>query len=133
MPSRKQADPVLDALEDLRKALDANRAAADEIYRRIDRFVDARSHGASYTDIVTDSPRPLIVELVTAKLDRLATVGSRLRRAEAAALHAEGLTMERIAELFGVTRQRVSALLKAAETSDDGGQPSTALAGSTNR
>jgi hypothetical protein len=115
MPSRKQADPVLDALRELRAALEANRAAADEICRRMDRFEDARSQGASYTDIVTNSPRPLIVELVTAKLDRLATAGSKLRRAEAAALHAEGLTMDRIADLFGVTRQRVSALLKAAE------------------
>ena len=99
-------------MEDLRAALDANLEAAQEIRRRIDRFVAARAEGRSYRDIVTGEPRPLIVELVTGKLERLATVGSTLRRAEAAALHDEGLTMEAIAELFGVSRQRVSALLK---------------------
>ena len=106
-------------MEDLRAALDANLAAAQEIRRRIDRFVAARADGRSYRDIVTSEPRPLIVELVTGKLDRLATVGSKLRRAEAAALHEEGLTMDAIADLFGVTRQRVSALLKTANDHQD--------------
>lgn len=119
MGQRKPPDPVLDALEDLRVALDANLAAAGEIRRRIDRLVAARGEGRSYRDIVTNEPRPLIVELVTGKLDRLATVGSKLRRAEAAALHDEGLTMDAIADLFGVTRQRVSALLKAANGHQD--------------
>ena len=35
-----------------------------------------------------------------------------MRRAEAHALYAEGLTMDQIAERFGVTLQRVSALLR---------------------
>ena len=39
----------------------------------------------------------------------------RLRRAQAAALHDEGLTMDRIAELFGVTRQRISQILRSRE------------------
>ena len=108
----KPAEPVIEALRDLRVALDQNLAAAEEIRRRIDRFLAAREAGQSYTEIVTSSPRPLIVELVTANLQRLATVVSKFRRAEAAALHDEGLTMEAIAAMFGVTRQRVSALLK---------------------
>lgn len=62
--------------------------------------------------------RPLIVELVTAKLDRLFKAGNRIRRAEAAALHAEGLSMERIAATFGVTRQRVSQLLSERQNGD---------------
>ena len=36
-----------------------------------------------------------------------------LRSAEERALYAEGLTMNQIVELFGVSRQRVSALLRA--------------------
>jgi predicted transcriptional regulator len=35
-----------------------------------------------------------------------------VRRTEARTLHREGLTMDQIAQLFGVTRQRVSALLR---------------------
>jgi transcriptional regulator with XRE-family HTH domain len=42
----------------------------------------------------------------------LDTLGADVRRAEARALYEEGLTMEQIAEHFGVTRQRVSALLR---------------------
>ena len=44
----------------------------------------------------------------------LDTGGAGVRRAEARALYAEGLTMEQIAERFGVTRQRVSTLLRTA-------------------
>jgi DNA-binding transcriptional regulator LsrR (DeoR family) len=52
--------------------------------------------------------------LLTESSKALDTSGSNVRRAEAQALHAEGMTMEQIAERFGVTRQRVSALLRKA-------------------
>jgi transcriptional regulator len=42
----------------------------------------------------------------------LETAGAEFRAAEALALRAEGLTIEAIADLFGVTRQRISALLE---------------------
>ncbi len=44
--------------------------------------------------------------------------GAAWRRAEARALHQEGISMDRIAQLFGVTRQRVSALLNSQPRSD---------------
>ena len=53
----------------------------------------------------------VIVRLLTESSAALDTAGANVRRAEAEALYAEGLTMEQIAENFGVTRQRVSALL----------------------
>ena len=58
--------------------------------------------------------RLLIVQLLTESSKALDTSGSNVRRAEAQALHAEGMTMEHIAERFGVTRQRVSTLLRKA-------------------
>jgi predicted transcriptional regulator len=42
----------------------------------------------------------------------MATASSRLRRAQAAALREEGLTVQDVATLFGVTRQRISNLLR---------------------
>ena len=40
--------------------------------------------------------------------------GARVRRTEALALHNEGMTMERIAERFGVTRSaRIGALARS--------------------
>jgi hypothetical protein len=67
----------------------------------------------SYREIVPNEERPLIVELITANLELLSGVGSRLRRAEAKALYDEGLTMDEIATLFGVSRQRVAVLLRS--------------------
>jgi DNA-directed RNA polymerase sigma subunit (sigma70/sigma32) len=73
-----------------------------------------RSKGASYTELVSSDEGALIVQLLTESSTALDTSGSNVRRAEAQALHAEGMTMEQIADRFGVTRQRVSMLLSKA-------------------
>ena len=54
------------------------------------------------------------MRLLTESIGALAATGARVRRTEALALHDEGMTMESIAAKFGVTRQRVSGLLRAA-------------------
>ena len=69
--------------------------------------------GMSARDIIENEDGPLLPELVTSMLRGLLEAGSRLRRHEAHALHAEGLSMDAIGQLFGVTRQRVSALLRS--------------------
>jgi hypothetical protein len=53
-----------------------------------------------------------VVELMTESLDALLEAGSRLRRAKARALYEDGVTMAAIGKLFGVTRQRVSCLIR---------------------
>jgi DNA-binding transcriptional regulator LsrR (DeoR family) len=68
----------------------------------------------SYTQIVELARSPLLVQLITESRQTLDGCGARVRRAEALALHEEGMTMEQIAGRFGVTRQRVSALLREA-------------------
>jgi predicted transcriptional regulator len=45
-------------------------------------------------------------------IDAVVDAGSKFRRVHARALYEEGLTMDEIAALFGVTRQRVSAVLR---------------------
>lgn len=111
MAARIEND-VLAALDDLLAALDANRADADRIVARAEVIKAERAKGRPWSDIVPEGEHPLIPELVSEMLDRLARVGSRVRREEANALHDEGMSMEAIGELFGVTRQRVSALLR---------------------
>lgn len=106
-------DPVLDALSDLGKALDSNEARMWAIRARIADIVQLRAQGRSYREIVGKEERPLIVEMATDNLASLLEAGSRLRKAEARALRDEGLTMAAIAELFGVTRQRIAELLRA--------------------
>lgn len=105
----EQADRALDelcvAVEDARRLLDAVLVRA-EVLR------EERSKGRAYHDIVAESRHPLVVEMLTEVLDELAVAGSAFRRAEARALQAGGLNQEAIAALFGVTRQRVSVLLR---------------------
>ena len=105
---------ALDALDDVVSALEAtcneSRIAADEA-----KLMRAKSRaGAPLHESFTSGGPTLIVRL-SALQQRLSESGSRLRRAQARLLQREGLSTERIAELFGVTRQRVSALLRHPE------------------
>lgn len=107
-------DPFERALRDLDRVIDVNLEHLGSIRRRIAEIQRQRSDGLSYTEIVEAAQSPLLVQLVTESKEVLDGFGARVRRAEALALHQEGMTMEEIAEKFGVTRQRVSALLKDA-------------------
>jgi DNA-directed RNA polymerase sigma subunit (sigma70/sigma32) len=103
------------ALRDLERALDANARIVARIKRRIDEIRRQRSEGRSYREIVERTKGDLSVRLITEATEALEEVGARVRRTEALALYREGMTMEEIAEKFGVTRQRISTLLRDAE------------------
>ena len=103
----------------------AERALADlvtELDRCVDELMQARARaenlllerrsGRAWLEIVTNETRPLIVERISTVLASLSAAGSLWRREQAAALQAEKVSINRIAALFGVTRQRISALLK---------------------
>jgi hypothetical protein len=107
-----EGDPVVAALEELIRVVTKNREDGMEAIRRAEALLERRRTGRPWGEIVPEEERPLLVELLAAKLERLAAGSSRFRRAQAKALYDEGLTMEQISDLFGVTRQRVSALLK---------------------
>jgi DNA-directed RNA polymerase specialized sigma24 family protein len=104
-------DPVLNALDELVTVLQASTERNRTAIRRAHALRRLRERGHRYGEIVPREERPLIVELLTRTLSELAEASSHLRRVEARALYSEGLTMAEIADLFGVTRQRVSALL----------------------
>lgn len=97
---------VLDVLEDSQK-----RVATAQVRAR--QLREGRSQGASYAELLTAADGPLVLEVVTDLLEGLFAAGSRVRRAEARALYAEGLSMEKISLLLRVSRQRVSALIRA--------------------
>jgi DNA-directed RNA polymerase specialized sigma24 family protein len=107
-------DEFLNALITLEDVLADNGRRASLIKKRIAQLRRMRAKGASYTELVSAHDSPLIVQLLTESSTALDTSGANVRRAEAQALHAEGMTMEQIAERFGVTRQRVSTLLRKA-------------------
>jgi hypothetical protein len=58
-------------------------------------------------------------------MSALAGAGGQWRRTQAQALHDEAVSINRIAELYGVTRQRVPALLRGREN----GHPAPAAEG----
>ena len=107
-------DAFLRALTALEEVITENDRRATLIKKRMTRIRKARARGLQYSDTVSDEDGPLIVQLVTESSTALDTCGANVRRAEAQALHDEGMTMDQIAERFGVTRQRVSALLRKA-------------------
>lgn len=89
-----------------------NVARSREIQRRV-RHIDRKVRsGRSLAETVQAEAEPRTMEMITANIDALQGIGAQLRAAQAQALRDEGLTISAIADLFGVTRQRVSALLK---------------------
>lgn len=109
---RAASDRLLDALERIQEGAAENVARSREIQRRAGKLRTSIMRGTPVADAIEAEPRPRTVELLTANMAILETAGAELRAAQAHALRAEGLTLDEIAELFNVTRQRISALLK---------------------
>lgn len=106
-------DEIIEAIERLRLAVQENAARNEQIQSRLEWLHMQLLGDAPLNEIVAREARPLVVEMLTSNIETLQAVGFQFRQAEAAALREEGLTIEAIAALFGVTRQRVSALLKS--------------------
>ena len=115
-------DTAVAALEHLVQEIDRCAAELQEARERAVQLLTRRRSGDSWLDIVTGEARPLVVERISTVLSTLAAAGSSWRRAQARALQAEEVSINRIAAMFGVTRQRISALLR-----DSSGSPAGAL------
>jgi hypothetical protein len=105
-------DAFLEALTTLEATLADNHERTKLIKKRITQLRRLRAKGTSDAEIVATRDGPLLVQLLSESSTALDTSGASVRRAEARALYAEGLTMDQIAEGFGVSRQRVSTLLR---------------------
>jgi hypothetical protein len=79
--------------------------------RRAEHLRDELADGSSLTDAMRAEPRPLLISRMTELIDELIGAALAVRRAEARQLRREGASQQQIAEIFGVTRQRVAALL----------------------
>jgi DNA-directed RNA polymerase sigma subunit (sigma70/sigma32) len=105
-------EAFMEALDGLDGALERMDDMVARMKQRILEIRQAREAGRPLREIVPEEEAPLIVQLLTESTNLLHSYGNRVRRTEARALHREGMTMDEIAKLFGVTRQRVSALLR---------------------
>jgi hypothetical protein len=119
-PNGPVDDAAARALEELVVELDRCVGELTEARARAEKLLRERRNGRAWLDIVGGDPRPLIVERISTVLSALATAGHAWRREQAAALQREQVSINRIAAMFGVTRQRISALLRE----PDGGSAS---------
>lgn len=71
-----------------------------------------RQQGKSVSQLAGTDEGGIVIQM-SGLLSRLNSATTRLRRAQARAMRNEGATTERIAGVLGVTRQRVSALLRS--------------------
>ncbi len=108
------ADETLRALDDLVDAAEHMAQVTALIRDHAAHIRTGRLEGLSYREIVDGESRPLIVEVFTDAIARFEAAGTRFRQAEAAALRQEGMTLQEIGALFGLTRQRISTLLQDA-------------------
>ena len=122
MPTEAGATPPQDAadhaLADLVTEIDRCVEELNQARARAETLIRYRQDGEAWVDVVTNEARPLIVERISTVLATLSAAGHRWRREQVAALQAEQISINRIAALFGVTRQRISALLRESDQTD---------------
>jgi hypothetical protein len=105
-------DEVLKALDELESVLRANAESERLLGQRIEDVRRARQGGLEWKAILGDEGVPGTIQLVSTILKRQSEASGYLRRSLVVALRAEGQSIPGIAQLFGVTHQRVSNLLR---------------------
>jgi hypothetical protein len=105
-------DEVLKALGELEDVLKENAQNERDLLQRIAEVRLARENGQEWKSILAKEDDPGTVQLVSTILRRQSEASGYLRRSMVVALRAEGQSIPSIANLFGVTHQRVSNLLR---------------------
>ena len=108
--SSQGPDLALVCLRQLAAASHELNASAGQFLRSMD--TAEWTEGLTYRQIMPLRRRLDMIERISTTLRELNRNGHLFRRVEARALYAEGLTMAQLASVFGVSRQRVSALLR---------------------
>jgi hypothetical protein len=106
------SDEVLKALGELEVVLRENAEHERVLFQRIAGLRLARENGKEWRSILAGEDEPGTVQLVSTVLRRQSEASGYLRRSLVVALRAEGQSIPSIAQLFGVTHQRVSNLLR---------------------
>ncbi|MDP9073826.1 MAG: hypothetical protein M3N98_06540 [Actinomycetota bacterium] len=99
-------------LDDLAASIEDTARDERLLARAVRRLRSGRAKGRSWDELLTDEPQPGALALVGRVLSRLTRTSGELRHTLAAGLRAQGASIGAIAERFGVSRQRVSALLR---------------------
>lgn len=105
-------DAVLAALDHLEVALEQNARDEEMLAGRIVDLRRALRDGVSLQQALRAEQQPGTLQLVSRVHGRISEGSGTLRRSVVWALREEGTSIPSIAELFGVTHQRVSNLLR---------------------
>jgi DNA-directed RNA polymerase specialized sigma subunit len=104
-------DALLAALVELRATLDGIGGELRHLHAMTDRPLQQRAEGAAWHSILAAEDHPRLTDVLNRLAANVTDINARYRTALATSLYKEGLTMQGIAEVLGVTRQRVAALL----------------------
>ncbi len=105
------AKRTMEALDELASVLGTASADLRALTLRARALRAELADGHRLTEAMQAEARPLIITRMTELVDALTTAALAVRRAEARQLQREGASQQQIAGTFGVTRQRVAALL----------------------
>lgn len=105
-------DELDDALDNMLVALRESNKRNQRVIRQAQTIRRLCVAGQPFGEIFARPERAEIRQLMRDNINQMVHARARLRWAEVRTLHAEGLTMDKIAALFGLTRQRISSLLR---------------------
>ena len=108
---RGPRDEVLEAIDSLLDALGESARRNRDATRRAQTIRRVRSHGRSYTEILERSTTPSAHRLTAQTAMAPVRASERLEGAEVRALRDEGLGVDRIAVLCGLTRTEVEVVI----------------------
>lgn len=119
--SLPQDDEVLRSLDELMACARENMSMWLAVMERVERTRQLRATGMRYRDMgaLQASTTPTVIEAVTTNQDRLNRAAAAFRRATAQQLLSEGVPQAEIARMFGVTRQRVAAIIDSAQSTGE--------------
>src|SRR5712692_109542 len=107
-------DQSLAALDEVADAADQTALDQQRLARRARSMSRQRRLGWSWSQILQRERQPGLLVLMARSARRLHAVSGRFRPALGRALVDEGLSTRQIAKTFGVTHQRISAMLNRA-------------------
>ena len=106
---RQQASAALGAL---REAIEANRQDEDQLVEQVIALQQLLNQGTSVTSALSSQALSDTLPLLSRILARSMSASGTARRTLARAIRAEGASIPAIAQLFGVSHQRVSNVLR---------------------
>jgi predicted XRE-type DNA-binding protein len=86
---------------------------APVIRAHFDEGIESSKKGATWRDVIHSGEEFSLIPATNDLIDDLMRLGAEVRRLVARRLHAEGMSMDEISRMFGVSRQRVSAIIRS--------------------